>query len=310
MSNVVLEELSVEDLHDAKVVGWLPDRFLHSFKKLEEFILGIDYNSFCIEEGSKFMITYRKHPLWERFIISFFLDETLLLKVSSSKKTLKGYQSLYDKDLKDSDIHYILDLWEDMLFTLVDVYGLKEALSLVLSEVAIKAAFSDESEKLIVSDATLLPETIFNTIDVGEYAYSGLLEVLQKFLGKNQRGINLSSSEVLGLGSEPYMFNLVLDFDLNSPYTCLNVRYMGEVLLTIYLKSGSISMGRGESPLLYNLGDELLEELNSYIRTSLDYISSNSNLLWNVSHVQFGLEEALVTDRFGIVNIFEVKVGC
>lgn len=306
MNSLELESLGVEELHDAEAVGCLPARFLHSFKKLEEFILELDYNSFCIEEGSKFRITYRKHPLWERFIISFFLDETLLLKVGSSKKTIKGYRSLYDKDLKDSEIHYILDLWKDMMFTLGDVFGLKDTISLVLSEVAIKASFLDQSEKLLVCDASLLPETIVKSIYVGEYAYSGLLEVLQKFLATNSRGINLSSPEVLGLGSEPYSFTLVLDYDLNSPHTRLLVSHGEVVLFTIFLASGSISLNKGDSPLLYSLDDELLLELNSYIKTSLDYISNNSDLIWNVAYVKFNLENALVLDRFGIANIFEV----
>jgi len=72
------------------------------------------------------------------------------------------------------------------------------------------------------------------------------------------------------------------------------------------LANGSISLNKGDSPLLYSLDDELLLELNSYIKTFLVYISNNSDLIWNVSYVKFNLENALVLDRFGIANIFEV----
>lgn len=298
--------VSVVDFQDVKVVGELPIRFKNTIAKLEEFVLGLEYPCLCIEEDSKFRVVYKKHPLWERFVLSFFLDGTLLLRVSHAKTLLTGYQTLYDGDLKVSDKYYILNLWEEILDTLDWEYDLKKAYNMVLEESAIKVSFTDGTEKLLVEDTSLLPQSVEKSINVGEYAYSGLLEVLQKFLATNRRGINLSSPEVLGLGSEPYSFTLVLDYNLNSPHTRLLVSHCEEVLFTIFLASGSISLRSGDSPLLYSLDDELLLELNSYIKNSLDYISNNSDLMWNVAYVKFNLENALVLDRFGITNIFEV----
>lgn len=298
--------VSVVDFQDVKVVGELPIRFKETLSKLEEFILGLEYSCLCIEEDSKFRVVYKKHPLWERFILSFFLDETLLLRVSSSKTQPLGYKTLYCGDLKVSDKYYIWNLWDEIFETLDFEYDLKKAYHMVVEEHAIKVSFTDGTEKLLVEGFELLPQSIENYISVDEYAYSGLLEVLQKFLASNKWGINLSSPEVLGLGSEPYSFTLVLDFDLSSPHTRLLVSRGEEVLFIIFLANGSISLNKGDSPLLYSLDDELLLELNSYIKTSLDYISNNSDLIWNVAYVKFNLENALVLDRFGIANIFEV----
>lgn len=298
--------VSVVDFQDVEVVGELPVRFKNTLVKLEEFILGLEYPCLCIEEDSKFRVLYKKHPLWERYILSFFLDETLLLRVSHAKTQLTGYQTLYDGDLKVSDKYYILNLWEEILDTLDWEYDLKKAYHMVLDERAIKVSFTDGTEKLLVEGLSSLPQSPVNSISIGEHAYSGLLEVLQRFLATNQLGINLSSPEVLGLGSEPYSFTLVLDYDLSSPHTRLLISHGEKVLFTIFLTSGSISLNKGDSPLLYSLDDELLLELNSYIKTSLNYISNNSDLLWNVAYVKFNLENALVLDRFGVVNIFEV----
>ena len=298
--------VGVVDFQNVEVVGELPIRFKNTIAKLEESILGLEYPCLCIEEDSKFRIVYKKHPLWERFVLSFFLDETLLLRVSHAKTLPTGYQTLYVGDLKVNDKYYILNLWDEIFETLDFEYDLKKAYHMVLEESAIKVSFTDGTEKLMVEDLSSLPQSLVNSINVGEYAYSGLLEVLQKFLATNTRGINLSSPEVLGLGSEPYSFTLVLDYDLNSTHTRLLVRHGSGVLFTIFLASGSISLRSGDSPLLYSLDDELLLELNSYIKTSLNYISNNSNLMWNVAYVKFNLENALVLDRFGVANIFEV----
>lgn len=301
--------VSVVDFQDVKVVGELPIRFKNTLAKLEEFILGLEYPCLCIEEDSKFRVIFKKHPLWERFILSFFLDETLLLRVSPSKTQPTGYKTLYCGDLKVSDKYYILNLWEEIFDTLDWEYDLKKAYNMVVEASAIKVSFTDGTEKLMVEESTLLPQSVEKSINLGENAYSGLLEVLQKFLATNRRGINLSSPEVLGLGSEPYSFTLVLDYDLNSPHTRLLVSHGEVILFTIFLANGSISLNKGDSPLLYSLDDELLLELNSYIKTSLDYISNNSDLIWNVAYVKFNLENALVLDRFGIANIFEVTKG-
>lgn len=298
--------ISVVDFQNVDVVGELPIRFKNTLAKLEEFILGLEYPCLCIEEDSKFRVVYKKQHLWERFILSFFLDETLLLRVSHAKIPPTGYKTLYDGDLKVSDKYYILNLWEEILDTLDWEYDLKKAYNMVIEGCTIKVSFTDGTEKLLVEDLSSLPQSPVNSINVGEYAYSGLLEVLQKFLATNTRGINLSSPEVLGLGSEPYSFTLVLDYDLTSPHTRLLVSHGSEVLFTIFLSSGSISLKSGDSPLLYSLDDELLLELNSYIKTSLNYISNNSDLLWNVAYVKFNLENALVLDRFGVANIFNV----
>ena len=298
--------VSVVDFQDVKVVGQLPIRFKNTLAKLEEFILGLEYPCLCIEEDSKFRVIFKKHPIWESFVLSFFLDETFFLRVSSSKTQPLGYKTLYCGDLKVSDKYYIWNLWDEIFDALDFEYDLKKAYNMVIEECAIKVSFTDGTERLLVEDTSLLPQSVEKSINVGEYAYSGLLEVLQKFLATNQRGINLSSSEVLGLGSEPYSFTLVLDYDFNSPHTRLLVSHGEVVLFTIFLASGSISLKSGDSPLLYSLDDELLLELNSYIKTSLDYISNNSDLMWNVAYVKFNLENALVLDRFGVVNIFEV----
>ena len=298
--------ISVVDFQNVEFIGELPIRFKNTIAKLEEFVLGLEYPCLCIEEDSKFRVVYKKHPLWERFVLSFFLDETLLLRVSHAKTLPTGYQTLYDGDLKVSDKYYILNLWEEILDTLDWEYDLKKAYHMVLDERAIKVSFTDGTEKLLVEGLSSLPQSPVNSISIGEHAYSGLLEVLQRFLATNQRGINLSSPEVLGLGSEPYSFTLVLDYDLSSPHTRLLISHGEKVLFTIFLTSGSISLNKGDSPLLYSLDDELLLELNSYIKTSLNYISNNSDLLWNVAYVKFNLENALVLDRFGVVNIFEV----
>ena len=42
------------------------------------------------------------------------------------------------------------------------------------------------------------------------------------------------------------------------------------------------------------------------MRTDIPEVSNNSDLIWNVAYVKFNLENALVLDRFGIANIFEV----
>ena len=290
--------ISVVDFQNVDVVGELPIRFKETLSKLEEFILGLEYSCLCIEEDSKFRVVYKEHPLWERFILSFFLDETLLLRVSSSKTRPQGYKTLYCGDLKVSDKYYIWNLWDEIFDALDFEYDLKKAYNMVVEASAIKVSFTDGTEKLLVEDTSLLPQSVEKS--------SGLLEVLQKFLAANQRGINLSSPEVLGLGSEPYSFTLVLDYELSSPHTRLLVSHGEVVLFTIFLASGSISLNKGDSPLLYSLDDELLLELNSYIKTSLDYISNNSDLMWNVAYVKFNLENALVLDRFGVANIFEV----
>lgn len=301
-----MENVSVVDFQDVKVVGDLPIRFKNTLAKLEEFILGLEYPCLCIEEDSKFQVIFKKHPIWESFVLSFFLDETPLLRVSPSKTQPLGYQTLYYGKLRLNDKHYILNLWDEIFETLDFEYDLKKAYNMIIGASAIKVSFTDNSEKLLVEDLSSLPQSVEKSINVGEYAYSGLLEVLQKFFATNQRGINLSSPEVLGLGSEPYSFTLVLDYDLTSPHTRLIVSHGEVVLFTIFLASGSISLKSGDSPLLYSLEDELLSELNSYIKTSLDYISNNSDLMWNVAYVKFNLENALVLDRFGITNIFEV----
>ena len=298
--------VSVVDFQDVKVVGELPIRFKNTLAKLEEFILGLEYPCLCIEEDSKFRVIFKKHPLWERFILSFFLDETLLIRVSSSKTQPTGYKALYCWDLKVSDKYYIWNLWDEIFDALDFEYDFKKAYNMAVEEHAIKVSFTDGTEKLLVEDLSLLLHSVEKSINVGEYTYSGLLEVLQKFFASNKWGINLSSPEVLGLGSEPYSFTLVLDYDLNSPHTRLLVSHGEVILFSIFLANGSISLNKGDSPLLYSLDDELLLELNSYIKTSLDYISNNSDLIWNVAYVKFNLENALVLDRFGIANIFEV----
>lgn len=301
-----MSSVSVEDFQNVEVVGELPIRFKSTLAKLEEFILGLEYPCLCIEEDSKFRIIFKKHPIWESFVLSFFLDDTLLLMVSPSKAQPTGYKTLYYGKLRLSVKHYILNLWYEVFDSLDFEYDFKKAYNMVVEASAIKVSFTDGTEKLLVEDTSLLPQSVEKSINVGEYAYSGLLEVLQKFLATNQRGINLSSTEVLGLGSEPYSFTLVLDYDLNSPHTRLLVSHGEVILFTIFLASGSISLRSGDSPLLYSLDDELLLELNSYIKTSLNYISNNSNLMWNVAYVKFNLENALVLDRFGVANIFEV----